>query len=50
MPVFYTPIPQYLRVGLAHASNAIFINNKTRDSGYLQAHGVENEGEHYSEC
>ncbi|MCI4392846.1 hypothetical protein PGIGA_G00150780 [Pangasianodon gigas] len=43
MPVFYTPIPQNLRVGLAHASSAIFINNRTRDSGYLRGHGVENE-------
>ncbi|KAF7687228.1 transmembrane protein 17A isoform X1 [Silurus meridionalis] len=43
MPVFYTPIPQNLRVGLAHASGAIFINNKTRDSGYPGGHGVENE-------
>ncbi|XP_026786836.3 transmembrane protein 17A [Pangasianodon hypophthalmus] len=43
MPVFYTPIPQNLRVGLAHASSAIFINNRTRDSGYLKGHGVENE-------
>ncbi|XP_053530308.1 transmembrane protein 17A [Ictalurus punctatus] len=45
MPVFYSPIPQNLRVGLANASSAIFINNKTRDSGYLGGHGVENEGE-----
>ncbi|KAM9446537.1 transmembrane protein 17A [Clarias gariepinus] len=34
MPVFYTPIPQNLRVGLVHASSAIFINNRTRDCGY----------------
>lgn len=45
MPVFYTPIPQNLRVGLAQASSAVFINNRTRDSGYLHKHGVENEGE-----
>ncbi|GAA6093994.1 transmembrane protein 17A [Tachysurus ichikawai] len=43
MPVFYTPIPQNLRVGLAHASNAMFLNNRTRDSGYLHGHGVANE-------
>ncbi|XP_016107426.1 transmembrane protein 17A isoform X1 [Sinocyclocheilus grahami] len=33
MPVFYTPIPQNLRVGLANVSGSVFINNRTRDSG-----------------
>ncbi|XP_037387224.1 transmembrane protein 17A isoform X2 [Pygocentrus nattereri] len=43
MPVFYTPIPQNLRVGLAHASSSVFINNRTRDSGDLREHSVEDE-------
>ncbi|RXM96244.1 Transmembrane protein 17A [Acipenser ruthenus] len=33
MPVLYTPIPQNLRLGLAHNSSSLFTNNRTRDSG-----------------
>ncbi|MGH0172548.1 UNVERIFIED_CONTAM: hypothetical protein FKN15_063641 [Acipenser sinensis] len=33
MPVLYTPIPQNLRLGLAHYSSSLFTNNRTRDSG-----------------
>ncbi|XP_030647599.1 transmembrane protein 17A [Chanos chanos] len=36
MPVFYTPIPQNLRVGLAHVSGSVFANNRTRDSADLR--------------
>ncbi|XP_066509141.1 transmembrane protein 17A-like [Hoplias malabaricus] len=43
MPVFYTPIPQNLRVGLAHASSSVFINNRTRDSADLREHTLEDE-------
>ncbi|KAJ8286034.1 hypothetical protein GJAV_G00033770 [Gymnothorax javanicus] len=32
MPVFYTPIPQNLRLGLAYASGSVFGNNRTGDS------------------
>ncbi|KAJ8415315.1 hypothetical protein AAFF_G00422950 [Aldrovandia affinis] len=32
MPVFYTPIPQNLRLGLAYASGSLFGNNRTGDS------------------
>ncbi|XP_043096056.1 transmembrane protein 17A [Puntigrus tetrazona] len=36
MPVFYTPVPQNLRVGLANVSGSVFINNRTRDSGHFR--------------
>ncbi|KAJ8380145.1 hypothetical protein SKAU_G00009230 [Synaphobranchus kaupii] len=32
MPVYYTPIPQNLRLGLAYASGSVFGNNRTGDS------------------
>ncbi|KAG9339595.1 hypothetical protein JZ751_023486 [Albula glossodonta] len=32
MPVFYTPIPQNLRLGLAYASGSVFGNNRTGDA------------------
>ncbi|XP_036382124.1 transmembrane protein 17A [Megalops cyprinoides] len=43
MPVFYTPIPQNLRLGLAYASGSIFGNNRTGDSqehNYITANEV----------
>ncbi|MBN3315688.1 TM17A protein, partial [Atractosteus spatula] len=33
MPVFYTPIPQNLRLGLAYVSGSVFTHNRTQDSG-----------------
>lgn len=45
MPVFYTPIPHNLRVGLAHVSGSVFINNRTRDSGDFRDPYQDNEGE-----
>uniref|UniRef100_A0A672QY19 Transmembrane protein 17A-like n=1 Tax=Sinocyclocheilus grahami TaxID=75366 RepID=A0A672QY19_SINGR len=36
MPVFYTPIPQNLRMGLANISGSVFINNRTRDSRHFR--------------
>uniref|UniRef100_A0A8C1R0U3 Zgc:112294 n=1 Tax=Cyprinus carpio TaxID=7962 RepID=A0A8C1R0U3_CYPCA len=45
MPVFYTPIPQNLRVGLANVSGSVFINNRTRDSGDFRDPYQDNEGE-----
>ncbi|XP_062399841.1 transmembrane protein 17A [Sardina pilchardus] len=32
MPVFYTPLPQNIRLGLANLSGSVFANNRTRDS------------------
>ncbi|XP_064209697.1 transmembrane protein 17A [Anguilla rostrata] len=32
MPVYYTPIPRNLRLGLAYASGSVFGNNRTGDS------------------
>ncbi|XP_051981639.1 transmembrane protein 17A isoform X2 [Xyrauchen texanus] len=43
MPVFYTPIPQNLRVGLANISGSVFINNRTRDSGDFRDPYQDNE-------
>ncbi|KAG1957933.1 transmembrane protein [Pimephales promelas] len=43
MPVFYTPIPQNLRVGLANVSGSVFINNRTRDSGDFRDPYQDNE-------
>ncbi|XP_056312822.1 transmembrane protein 17A [Danio aesculapii] len=43
MPVFYTSIPQNLRVGLANVSGSVFINNRTRDSADFKDHYLENE-------
>lgn len=45
MPVFYTPIPQNLRVGLANVSGSVFINNRTRDSGHFRDPYPDHEGE-----
>lgn len=45
MPVFYTPIPQNLRVGLANVSGSVFLNNRTRDSEDLRDFNQDNEGE-----
>lgn len=45
MPVFYTPIPQNLRVGLANVSGSVFLNNRTRDSEDLRDFYQDNEGE-----
>uniref|UniRef100_A0A671QSH5 Transmembrane protein 17A-like n=1 Tax=Sinocyclocheilus anshuiensis TaxID=1608454 RepID=A0A671QSH5_9TELE len=45
MPVFYTPIPQNLRVGLANVSGSVFINNRTRDSGHFRDPYQDHEGE-----
>nr|XP_055054393.1 transmembrane protein 17A isoform X1 [Misgurnus anguillicaudatus] len=43
MPVFYTPIPRNLRVGLANASGSVFLNNRTRDSEDLRDFYQDNE-------
>ncbi|MBN3304271.1 TM17A protein, partial [Amia calva] len=43
MPVFYTPIPQNLRLGLAHASGSLFTHNRTRDSKDGQRYTAEHE-------
>ncbi|KAI7813056.1 transmembrane protein 17A [Triplophysa rosa] len=43
MPVFYTPIPQNLRVGLANVSGSVFLNNRTRDSEDLRDFYQDNE-------
>ncbi|KAL2092268.1 hypothetical protein ACEWY4_012066 [Coilia grayii] len=32
MPVFYTPLPRNIRMGLANLSGSVFANNRTRDS------------------
>ncbi|XP_031425811.1 transmembrane protein 17A [Clupea harengus] len=32
MPVFYTPLPRNIRLGLANLSGSVFANNRTRDS------------------
>ncbi|KAL4636102.1 transmembrane protein 17A-like [Arapaima gigas] len=36
MPVYYTPIPQNLRLGLAYASGSVFTHNRTFDDGDAQ--------------
>ncbi|XP_055054394.2 transmembrane protein 17A isoform X2 [Misgurnus anguillicaudatus] len=43
MPVFYTPIPRNLRVGLANVSGSVFLNNRTRDSEDLRDFYQDNE-------
>ncbi|XP_016363482.1 transmembrane protein 17A-like [Sinocyclocheilus anshuiensis] len=48
MPVFYTPIPQNLRVGLANVSGSVFINNRTRDSGHFRDPYQDHEA--YYQC
>uniref|UniRef100_A0A672QXM5 Transmembrane protein 17A-like n=1 Tax=Sinocyclocheilus grahami TaxID=75366 RepID=A0A672QXM5_SINGR len=45
MPVFYTPIPQNLRMGLANISGSVFINNRTRDSRHFRDPYQDHEGE-----
>ncbi|XP_063050270.1 transmembrane protein 17A [Engraulis encrasicolus] len=32
MPVFYTPLPRNIRMGLANLSGSVFANNRTRDT------------------
>ncbi|XP_028852538.1 transmembrane protein 17A [Denticeps clupeoides] len=38
MPVFYTPLPRNIRLGLANLSGSVFVNNRTRDSCDFRDH------------
>lgn len=34
MPVFYSPVPEKLQVGLAYVGGSVFSNNRTADSDF----------------
>ncbi|KAM3868470.1 transmembrane protein 17A [Diretmus argenteus] len=36
MPVFYSPVPQNLRMGLAYVGSSVFTNNRTGDSDFTR--------------
>ncbi|XP_029916052.1 transmembrane protein 17A [Myripristis murdjan] len=36
MPVFYSPVPQNLRMGLAYVGGSVFTNNRTADSDFTR--------------
>ncbi|XP_054630182.1 transmembrane protein 17A isoform X4 [Dunckerocampus dactyliophorus] len=43
MPVFYSPVPENVRVGLAYVGTSVLTNNRTADSKDQEEHSVVNE-------
>nr|XP_057926700.1 transmembrane protein 17A [Doryrhamphus excisus] len=43
MPVFYSPLPENVRVGLAYVGTSVLTNNRTADSKDQEEHSVVNE-------